>query len=1131
VIKHKKGTPMKKISPAFFALLFLTACSSPVLKWIDLPGGGNGRIAGQAADKEILSFTFGIAGETDLPIGNKPDETGKIPILVILPAGTDASSLKPVLTYRGKSLSPASGAAGDFRAPRGYTVTAEDDSTRDYLVTVYVKTPESKAIIRFTIALGGVADPAQGAEGIIDEEGGRIFVSVPGGGDPKSLTAHIAHTGDTLLGGVLNQSYDTFTVTNNDFSSPTNWTIVAQDKSEKTYQVTVAVQEKSADKRINHISFGVPGEEVIIGGVPQPDGKYPVLVILPETDSPGAVTIENTAPLVSYTGVSISPGPDTLLNFTGPKIFTITAEDRSTREYVVTVIRKDDGFDSLKQITGFYLTSPLTEGIIDETAKTIALTVPQGTVLSALRPEIYYTGVSVSPGAGQPKDFSGPVLYTVRARDGTTQSYTVFVFSQAPPAAPVIEVSGEGGETVDLGAATTGQDGEGNFILLVELPTYMVNPTININYPDDPGETKSTSTTIINNEVYNTFQAGDRNEYNVVLVNPPPDPSPGPPLPPSTDASIDGFYFTSPPAIGKIGKTDGTEGAGTAADPYLIAVSVPYGTDPRNLAATLCYTGKEIAGIPGPNPLKDGGRSFTNPVDYTVTAEDGTTKKTYRVTVTAAPNRAREISAFSFQGISPVSALISAGPNAGGKYPLVVTVPPGQPLAALSPVITYMGVSIAGPGLGSPAGGPGTVNAASAVDFSASASAPVDYTVTAEDGGTRTYAVTVRNAALREDDIEISGFYFTDPLAVGVVNQNANAITVTVPSNTDTANLKPVVYFKGMSLKPGSGTVQNFSGPRNYTVTGNSGKTRSYTVTVVSIPSSTKDITGFSFPGITGSETIIGAVPGPDGSYPISVWVSPGTELPAAGPDITYTGISVTPGSGTPLAAEGSQTYTVSAEDGSVKIYTATVNTRDADAKLITSLIFEEVPVTGGSLRVAAAIDQSGHVISAELPFSAQIGRLKPTLTYIGKSVAAPTGGDKTVNPFTDTPRDFSGPQKYTVKDQEGNAQEYTVQVIRKSSVAVGFTGEEENSIIRSSAFDPGTGLVTVAVDTAMVSGPFEWYLDGVKQPVSNTRDSFTVNAGDGALLPGRHEVLVSGTKNGLHYTGKVYFTVSGDAK
>jgi hypothetical protein len=587
--------------------------------------------------------------------------------------------------------------------------------------------------------------------------------------------------------------------------------------------------------------------------------------------------------------------------------------------------------------------------------------------------------------------------------------------------------------------------------------------------------------------------------YRVTVTVAPAEPG-------ATKAVIDAFYFTDPAAIGTIDQSAGT-----------IAVTVPYGTDLRRLAPVICYTGKEIVGIPGANPLRDGARSFTDTVDYTVKAYANETTKTYRVTVTAARNTAKEITAFSFAEVNGANTIISAMPNANGNYPIQITVPDSTNTTSLTPLITHTGASIAGP--------------TTTTNFSPTA--PVNYTVTAADGSQKTYAVTVRHANDDDDTIEITGFYFTAPLAAGTINDAANTITVIVPTKTNTASLVPTVYFKGMSVSPGSGAANNFSGPVVYTVKGVNGKTRPYTVTVLKTPSSSKDITRFDFPGITGSETVIGAVPGPDGSYPVSIMVPTGTVLDNRSPSITYTGVSIGPAADTPLNFNNPQTYTVTAEDGSTKTYTVKTIPISGDAKLITSFVFNEVPLAGGgTVRVPAAVDQDGHAITATVPYAANITGLKPTITYIGKFIAAPGGVDKTDNPFIDdTARDFSSSQTYTVKDQNGAGQPYTVTVTKQIPITVSFTGEKENEVIASSAFDQEQGTVTVtANNTASVGPPYEWYVDGVKQAVSEA--TFTLNVGSGNFTPGRHEILLSGKAlDGLHYTGKVSFTVAGGSQ
>lgn len=81
-----------------------------------------------------------------------------------------------------------------------------------------------------------------------------------------------------------------------------------------------------------------------------------------------------------------------------------------------------------KKILSFNIISPVAAvGVINETAKTIAITVPNGTTVTALVPIIEHNGVAVSPTNGAAGDFSSPVEYTVTAEDETTVVYTVTV--------------------------------------------------------------------------------------------------------------------------------------------------------------------------------------------------------------------------------------------------------------------------------------------------------------------------------------------------------------------------------------------------------------------------------------------------------------------------------------------------------------------------------------------------------------------------------------------------------------------------------------------------------------------------------------------------------------------------------
>jgi outer membrane protein assembly factor BamB len=88
------------------------------------------------ATKEITSFTLIQAGSiplnpNDISVVFKNDS-----ILVGVPVGIDLTQLKPNIAFKGVTLMPSGGDVQNFSAPVTYTVTAEDGSTRKYVVVV-----------------------------------------------------------------------------------------------------------------------------------------------------------------------------------------------------------------------------------------------------------------------------------------------------------------------------------------------------------------------------------------------------------------------------------------------------------------------------------------------------------------------------------------------------------------------------------------------------------------------------------------------------------------------------------------------------------------------------------------------------------------------------------------------------------------------------------------------------------------------------------------------------------------------------------------------------------------------------------------------------------------------------------
>ena len=135
-------------------------------------------------------------------------------------------------------------------------------------------------------------------------------------------------------------------------------------------------------------------------------------------------------PVFDYNGKSISPASDTVQNFTNPVVYTVTAQDDSTKQYTVYV---HVAISNEKRITNFSLQGIPSVTTIDEVNHAISVAVPYGTNVKNLIPVVTYTGSSVNPLSNVVKDFTNPVTYIVTAADSSTQAYSVTVIVRQDP--------------------------------------------------------------------------------------------------------------------------------------------------------------------------------------------------------------------------------------------------------------------------------------------------------------------------------------------------------------------------------------------------------------------------------------------------------------------------------------------------------------------------------------------------------------------------------------------------------------------------------------------------------------------------------------------------------------------------
>jgi hypothetical protein len=297
------------------------------------------------------------------------------------------------------------------------------------------------------------------------------------------------------------------------------------------------------------------------------------------------------------------------------------------------------------------------------------------------------------------------------------------------------------------------------------------------------------------------------------------------------------------------------------------------------------------------------------------------------------PSSAKQITSFSLRAAdNPGLSADVAGVVTGTS--IAIGVPFGTAVTALVPTVVHTGASV-GPASGV------------AQDFTH----PVPYTVTAVDGSTQTYSVTVGVGASSSKEITRFAILGTD----GTLN--GTNIAVTVPNGTDVTGLAPTITHTGVSVSPASGVPHDFTSPATYTVTAADGSTKAYTVTVAVSPSSSKDITRFTILGTDG--TLNGTN--------IAVTVPNGTNITSLTPIISYSGVSVSPASGVPHDFTNPATYTVTAADGSTKSYTVAVSSTAIPAFNLSTATINSAPSDVAGWPETAtinSIDFGGGVIS-----------------------------------------------------------------------------------------------------------------------------------------------------------------------
>jgi hypothetical protein len=286
--------------------------------------------------KSVLIFSLTDGTHNGTGVIDQSNQT----ITVVMPFGTpDLTQLVATFAITGDSVKVGdtiqqSGATvNNFTNSVSYVVTAADESTAAYTVTVTIATSSDKSIIAFSLVQ---VSSINSGTGVIT--GQNIAVTMPPLTDTTSLIATFTITGASInINGTTQQNG----ITINSFTSPVIYTIVAADGSTTTYTVTVTVEINTA-KAIT--AFALNGTSGTINGqnisVNVPFGTNTTNLIATFTTTGENVSVNGVTQVSGTTSVDFTTAGGGYSTSSGvisyiPVTYTVTAQDSTTQNYTV----------------------------------------------------------------------------------------------------------------------------------------------------------------------------------------------------------------------------------------------------------------------------------------------------------------------------------------------------------------------------------------------------------------------------------------------------------------------------------------------------------------------------------------------------------------------------------------------------------------------------------------------------------------------------------------------------------------------------------------------------------------------------------------------------------------------------
>ncbi|MCR9248773.1 MAG: BspA family leucine-rich repeat surface protein [bacterium] len=441
-----------------------------------------------------------------------------------------------------------------------------------------------------------------------------------------------------------------------------------------------------------------------------------------------------------------------------------------------------------------------TDEVINTTDHTITLSVIQSANVTDLTPIITLSpGATAIPASNTVQDFTSPIIYTVTAENGiTTQDWTVTV-TQETVALTETDIL-----TFNLTENSAGSDSivsidldEVNHLITLNLipfgsladitPEFTISQGATVN--SISGEAIDMSTGSFTYTV--TAEDGTTAQDWIVNTN----------VLPSEETDI--TVFSIP---GQIGETE------INSNLHRITLKYPFVLGIDELTPTV-----EVSREATIDPLSGAARDFTlsgtNSIEYTVTAQDGTTTQIWTATLIPASTET-DIVSFELDNSEVEDVTIDAD-----AHTIELTLEPFAELINITPEITISDNATVSP------------ESDEEIAFN---NGPFTYTVTAEDGITTQDWIVSANVLLSEET-DFESFGLSGQVGESFIDLNNHTIFIFFNAGDDLTALTPSFEIsRAASVTPGSGQVQDFSTDVIYTIIAQDGvTTQDWTVSAI----------------------------------------------------------------------------------------------------------------------------------------------------------------------------------------------------------------------------------------------------------------------------------------------------------